>query len=859
MSAFMKWALWIFMVFLLSSIAIASIESEQNTTLGYSIIPEIKRATLNESGMSLTYETAAGTQPQVMSEQGVKLDLTPVHTPPKINDSRNLFDFRNVSGEIAWPVLSVVLNNSYGTVDFTQTLDFTHRDFFDLDNHVNLSFNHVEIDGILLPEFNASSHITIKGLSFSTFRILKDGTDCASCSLLSVSGSDVTFSAPGFSVYSITNGSIMPAIRISMRVTAENASVNITGAIYNNSYPTNISLGIGGINILNYTGVLNTTTVFTNASFASALNSLIASGCACESCTLSNNNLTCTISMNATSETSGELLFADLNITQDIQNASFFHAVNYTLIDLDDYFYDYEADNLTYNYTGGKNLTVTIENGTVVLGANYTFNDVETAFNDTIVFTASDGLNVTESNNITIFVSRTITCGNGVIEPGELCDSSVGCTSGSCSGTCNACVPISSGGGGGGTGVSRPPTIIITPPEQPNATAPRLPVIEKPKPAPEVEQPRPFTSVQIITPEIIVAPFCAIPNSIYWIAMLITAIVIILTAVMIFFTRQRVFVLAALIMGALAIALMVLTEGVCVRASNLWILIAGATIVALASLLRKRPPMPTVPEPSTQEVAAKAVPEHAELIEPKRPVPIRVPVLDMPPKIQPTKQELDTFLKKAPVEIIKKQPPMPKVPELSAEEAMAKVDKAYADMLTQRKRSHMQKLLDILGRKEADVEELDTLLKEDNAKLEKFKEEAPKKQDIAQPIKKPPITRTQKELREINERLKKLKYTPPHVRKAKPRQIIDHVMTRLKAKLSKEDHQLSQIDTKIERRMAKEKSGAVSKAIKSENLELSKIDKGLKKLRGKTNSVVLRSDLEDEEQQLKRIDRMLRK
>ena len=112
MSAFMKWALWIFMVFLLSSIAIASIESEQNTTLGYSIIPEIKRATLNESGMSLTYETAAGTQPQVMSEQGVKLDLTPVHTPPKINDSRNLFDFRNVSGEIAWPVLSVVLNYS---------------------------------------------------------------------------------------------------------------------------------------------------------------------------------------------------------------------------------------------------------------------------------------------------------------------------------------------------------------------------------------------------------------------------------------------------------------------------------------------------------------------------------------------------------------------------------------------------------------------------------------------------------------------------------------------------------------------------------------------------------------------------
>jgi len=131
--------------------------------------------------------------------------------------------------------------------------------------------------------------------------------------------------------------------------------------------------------------------------------------------------------------------------------------------------------------------------------------------------------------------------------------------------------------------------------------------------------------------------------------------------------------------------------------------------------------------------------------------------------------------------------------------------------------------------------------------------------NTAKSIEKPPITRTQKELRQINERLKKLKYTPPHVRKANPRQIIDHVMTRLKAKLSQEDRQLSQIDTKIERRMAKEKSGAVSKALKSENLELSKIDKGLKKLRGKTNSVVLRSDLEDEEQQLKRIDRMLRK
>lgn len=76
---------------------------------------------------------------------------------------------------------------------------------------------------------------------------------------------------------------------------------------------------------------------------------------------------------------------------------------NYTIINLNEYFLDSDSDNLLYTFTDPTNVTVSVSNetGIVILESNRNWFG-----NKSIIFTASDGIETTGSNNITLTVNE---------------------------------------------------------------------------------------------------------------------------------------------------------------------------------------------------------------------------------------------------------------------------------------------------------------------------------------------------------------------------------------------------------------------------------------------------------------------
>lgn len=81
----------------------------------------------------------------------------------------------------------------------------------------------------------------------------------------------------------------------------------------------------------------------------------------------------------------------DMAWPEDIVNNSY---------DLDDYFNDTENDTLSYTYSGNTNITISITDGALTLTPDANWNGSET-----ITFTASDGIDSTDSNTVTMNVT----------------------------------------------------------------------------------------------------------------------------------------------------------------------------------------------------------------------------------------------------------------------------------------------------------------------------------------------------------------------------------------------------------------------------------------------------------------------
>ena len=111
-------------------------------------------------------------------------------------------DLQNLSDIILERINAGKINFNVA-INVTDDLNVTDNKV-DLDTHVNISLNRIELNSTALPNFNKSATLYLYNLTFSTPRILRDGAVCptAICTQNSYSGNTLSFNVTGFTVYS---------------------------------------------------------------------------------------------------------------------------------------------------------------------------------------------------------------------------------------------------------------------------------------------------------------------------------------------------------------------------------------------------------------------------------------------------------------------------------------------------------------------------------------------------------------------------------------------------------------------------------------------------------------------------------
>ncbi len=86
-----------------------------------------------------------------------------------------------------------------GKIDFSgQSVDVSNAN---LDAYVQISYNLISVDSSNLPELNKPATLTLYGLSFGNPVVLKDGSECSDCNVISYSNGDLTFTVQHFTNY----------------------------------------------------------------------------------------------------------------------------------------------------------------------------------------------------------------------------------------------------------------------------------------------------------------------------------------------------------------------------------------------------------------------------------------------------------------------------------------------------------------------------------------------------------------------------------------------------------------------------------------------------------------------------------
>ncbi|MFH1055784.1 MAG: hypothetical protein V1744_06815 [Candidatus Altiarchaeota archaeon] len=330
-----------------------------NNSIQYAIDSGVRRNTLVESdGLALTYNVRAGMYPHVSDEGDGRLDLMLVNKPPTIVDSYGIFNYSRIKGEVAWAALTLNLSAVNATVIFEPTVDFTNTANLNLDRDVNLTFNYIELNVTTMTAVNKTGKMTLRNLSFQSVKILKDDVDCDDCTVLSYEGGVAVFKTdPTLTSYR--------AVELAGWVTWNviDLTSNWVGSIDNNK----------GVIIIGEEGQDNTLRQY--------------------------------YSSNATDSS----LTPKLEINYTIRQQHMYS--NQTLsdaFDLDDYFWDLDADTLTFQTSPDHpNVLLTIDDTdhTVDIQPINNWYGIEYA-----VFTGSDGRGGwTVSNNVTLNVSTGVT------------------------------------------------------------------------------------------------------------------------------------------------------------------------------------------------------------------------------------------------------------------------------------------------------------------------------------------------------------------------------------------------------------------------------------------------------------------
>jgi hypothetical protein len=133
--------------------------------------------------------------PQTSNELYLKIIKIPLST----------FSGTNLSQVNLSNITNLVLERSYGKINFSENINLFSAGAGDLDAYINISQNYISVDSATIPELNKSATLTLYNLAFTNPRVLKDGAVCPDsiCTMLSYSGGNFTFTVTRFSTYSI--------------------------------------------------------------------------------------------------------------------------------------------------------------------------------------------------------------------------------------------------------------------------------------------------------------------------------------------------------------------------------------------------------------------------------------------------------------------------------------------------------------------------------------------------------------------------------------------------------------------------------------------------------------------------------
>jgi hypothetical protein len=167
--------------------------AEGTVGMEYGLDSGVRRTTDSVGDYSLTYNVRAGTYPHVYENGAGRMDLMVVNKPPRITDTRGIFDYSQVKGEVAWAALTLNLSAVNATIKFESIVDFTNTETLNLDQDINLSYNYIEVNTTTMTAFNRTAKLTLRNLAFQAIRVQKGGADCADCTVLGYDSGTAVF------------------------------------------------------------------------------------------------------------------------------------------------------------------------------------------------------------------------------------------------------------------------------------------------------------------------------------------------------------------------------------------------------------------------------------------------------------------------------------------------------------------------------------------------------------------------------------------------------------------------------------------------------------------------------------------
>ena len=106
------------------------------------------------------------------------------------------------------------IENDYGMINFSESVNLSYG--LDFNEFVNIAHNRIEIISENIPKLNKSAELTLKNLTFTNPRIMKDGVNCSEeiCTKVSYNSPthNLVFNVTGFTVYSAAETPVIPGI-----------------------------------------------------------------------------------------------------------------------------------------------------------------------------------------------------------------------------------------------------------------------------------------------------------------------------------------------------------------------------------------------------------------------------------------------------------------------------------------------------------------------------------------------------------------------------------------------------------------------------------------------------------------------